>query len=418
MRIVVNTPNGNIGRPLTERLLDAGAEVTVISRKAESVADFVARGASLVEGSIDDPKILGQALEGADALFWLTPPAYRPDAAAWAIGAAQSAAAAVKRLGVKRVVVLSSMGAQSGPGTGPVGWLLAVEDALRAAAPEVTALRPGFLMENLLRDLPTIAAQGVIYSPNPTNKALAMVASVDVAARAAAFLLDPGVRGHVTVGIHGPADLSYSAVAQVLSRAIGRPIRHVETTLEQTRAAMLAAQLPDFVVDVFLEMFQAVRDGRMDPAEPRSAATTTGTTLTEFATRVLLPKLELAEGRADVSLVTRANEIMTAWERGDTERYRDRLSPTVRMTIPAYGLDVTGFEAIWSVRTSMKALDAGPLDLHVLTSHALEGRTVHALSHVISRGTGQFTQHANVRFGFDEAGRLAHYHQDVVWMAK
>jgi uncharacterized protein YbjT (DUF2867 family) len=416
MRIVINTPNGNIGRPLTERLLDAGAQVTLITRRPESVADFVARGARLVEGSIDDPSVVGRALEGADALFWLTPPIYRPDASEWATGAAATAAGIAKRLGVRRVVVLSSIGAQSGPGTGPVGWLLAVEDAFRAGVPDVVALRPGFLMENLLLDIPTIRDQGVLYSPTPTDKPFPLVASVDVAARAAAFLLDSTQKGHVNVGVHGPADLPYRRIAEVLSAALGRSIRHVETTLEQTRQAMLAAQRPEFVADLYVEMFRAIREGRMDPAEPRTASTTTATTLTEFATRVLSPKL--TEERGDVTLATRASEVMSAWEHGDTDLYRKRLAPGARMTIPAYGLDIAGFEAIWEVRKSMKPLAAGPLGIHVLTSHTVDGRSVRAVSHVISRETGQFTQHANVRFDFDAHGRVEHYHQDVVWMAK
>jgi hypothetical protein len=117
----------------------------------------------------------------------------------------------------------------------------------------------------------------------------------------------------------------------------------------------------------------------------------------------------------DASLALRANAIMTAWELGDTEGYRNHCAPGVRMTIPLYGLDLVGFEAIWGVRSSMKPLDAGPLDIHTVVSHRVEGRTVSAISHVIRRSTGQLAQHAAVRFEFDEGGRLVHYHQEVVW---
>ena len=112
-----------------------------------------------------------------------------------------------------------------------------------------------------------------------------------------------------------------------------------------------------------------------------------------------------------------ANAIMTAWELGDTEGYRTRCAPGVRMTIPRYGLDVTGFDSIWGVRTSMKPLAAGPLDLHTVVSHQVSGRSVEALAQVFSRASGQVTQHARVRFDFDDAGRLVHYHQDVIWPA-
>jgi uncharacterized protein YbjT (DUF2867 family) len=417
MRIVVNTPSGTIGRPLTTRLLEAGAHVTILSRSPE-VADLVARGARLVEGSIDDEGAVARALEGADALFWLSPPAYRPDGNAWLVAAAQGAAAAAQRLGVRRVVVQSSMGAQTGPGTGPVGCLLAVEEAFRAIAPDVIALRAGLFMENLLRDLPSILGEGAIYSPNPTDKKLSLVATADVAARAAAFLLDASWHGHRAVGVHGPVDLSYRDVAQVLTQVLERPVRHVQTTLEQTRQGMLGAGLPDFVVAGFLELFEGVHNGRMASAEPRTQETTTATSLADFARAALLPAVRAAEGRVSPEaggLISRVNEIMTAWELGDTETYRKRSAPGVRMTIPAYQLDVTGFEAIWGVRTSMKALEAGPLDLHTLVSHVVADRVVTAIAHVIDRKTGELAQHANVRFVLDERDRLVHYHQDIVW---
>ena len=40
-----------------------------------AVADLVARGARVVEGSIDDPVVLDRALDGADALYGANPAA-------------------------------------------------------------------------------------------------------------------------------------------------------------------------------------------------------------------------------------------------------------------------------------------------------------------------------------------------------
>ncbi|NJM91150.1 MAG: hypothetical protein HC863_02535 [Myxococcales bacterium] len=87
------------------------------------------------------------------------------------------------------------------------------------------------------------------------------------------------------------------------------------------------------------------------------------------------------------------------------------------MTIPAYQLDLRGFDAIWAVRASMKPLSAGPLDLHTLDSHVVVGQTVTARAHVIRRSDGQFAQHADVRFELDSQGRMVHYHQDITWRA-
>lgn len=420
MKIVVNTPGGNIGRALTERLLDAGASVVLISRNRNKVADLVARGAELVEGSVDNPSVLEAAFRGADSVFWLNPPSYRPDANEWSRNTAQAAAEVAHKSGVKRAVVISSMGAHTGPGTGPVSALLAIEEAFRAAVPDVVVLRPGFFMENFLHNIATIQKDGAIYSPVPTKKAVPMVATKDIAARAAAFLLDPAWTGQRIVGVHGPTNLSYDDAARILSGVFGRPVRHVEVTVDQLHQSFLDSGAPAFIADSYREMYQAVIEGRMDPAEARSHETTTGTSLVEFARTTLLPALQKAEGTVDVNasaLIARANELMTAWEIGDTETYRKRSVPSVRMTIPAYGLDVSGFDAVWGVRQSLKPLDAGPLDIHAMDTHALEGRAVIGLGSVISRKTGQFTQHSRVKFVFDETDRLVHYHQEIIWRA-
>ena len=77
MRITVTAPTGNIGRALTERLLEAGTEVTLLARSPEKVGDFVERGARVVEGSLENLAAVQEATEAADALFWLTPGEFR-----------------------------------------------------------------------------------------------------------------------------------------------------------------------------------------------------------------------------------------------------------------------------------------------------------------------------------------------------
>lgn len=288
--IVINTPNGTIGRKVSEALLDAGASLTLISRSADKVAALAARGAKVVEGSIDDAAALRSAFAGADTLFWVTPPAGRPDYNEWTVGAARQAAELAREAGIRSVVVLSSVGAHTGRGTGPVGVMLEVEDAFRGALPDVTVLRPGFFMENFFRDLATIRGMGKIFSPIPADKKVPMVATADIAAAAAAALLDP-THGHRVLGLHGPEDLTYSEAAAILSDAWGRPVEYVQVRVEDARQGMLGAGLPAHAADIFCEMYQAIVDGRMDPAEPRTAATTTKTPLASFFRQVLVPAL-------------------------------------------------------------------------------------------------------------------------------
>jgi len=297
MRVVINTPNGNIGRRLATQLLERGVEVVGLSRSPDKVKDLADRGMKVIEGSVDDGAALERAFEGADAVFWLTPPVAGPDFHEVATRTAKAAAEAAKRKGVKRAVVLSSVGAQTGRGTGPVGVMLEIEQAFQAAVPNVTVLRPGFFMENFLRSADSIAKAGSIFMPAPADKKFPVVSTSDIGDKAAEVLLDAGWSGHRFVGVHGPADLTYNEAAAILSDALGKPVAYVQVTLDQARQGMLGAGMPAFLADIYLEMYGAILDGRMDAAEPRSPETTTKTTLAEFARTVLRPAVEAAAPR-------------------------------------------------------------------------------------------------------------------------
>ncbi len=291
MSIVINTPTSNIGRALATRLLDAGENVTVLSREKKKVDELVRRGARVIEGSFEDPALLAKALEGAEALFWLTPPPARPDYYAWATKCAKQAAAAAKKAGARRAVVLSSAGAHTGPGTGPVGPGREMENDFEAALPAVVSLRPGIFMENFLRSAETIAKTGQIFLPIPPGKRWPLVATADIANKAACWLLDRSWSGHHRVGVHGPKDLSTDEAAAVISSVLGKPVKCVELTPDQARGAMDSMGMPEFVVDIIIEMYVAYIEGRLDAAELRTPDTTTPTTLAEFARTTLVPAI-------------------------------------------------------------------------------------------------------------------------------
>ncbi len=70
------------------------------------------------------------------------------------------------------------------------------------------------------------------------------------------------------------------------------------------------------------------------------------------------------------------------------ELRRARLLPLLIrrwQVIPAFKVDLTGFDAVWSLRKAMKPIIDGPLDLHAQFSEYITGNTVVALSTVFSR---------------------------------
>ena len=74
MKYVVTGSLGNISKPLAEKLVNAGHEVTVISSKADKTAQIEAMGAKAAIGSVEDVAFLTRTFKGADAVYTMVPP--------------------------------------------------------------------------------------------------------------------------------------------------------------------------------------------------------------------------------------------------------------------------------------------------------------------------------------------------------
>jgi uncharacterized protein YbjT (DUF2867 family) len=272
-----------------------GHEVGIISRHPEKVQDFVEAGASLTRGSIDDQDVVSRALKGADAVFWLTPIAFdQPHYLAWARRVGEAAAETARRQSVRRAVVLSSIGGDHATGVGPLSCLPAIEGAFSGALPDVTILRPGSFMENHFMNVASIAKAGTIYGRYPSGRKLPWIATRDIAEKAIEALTLPLSTGTRVLELHGPEDIDPEQSAQIIGSAVGRPVRYVEVTSEQAMAGMVEAGMPASFAALLSEMYDGLLSGRIARTQPRSAATTTRTTLAQFARYALKPAVEAA----------------------------------------------------------------------------------------------------------------------------
>jgi len=290
VRIVVNAPNGNIGRKLCPRLLDAGADLTVITRSLERAGALALRGARLVLGSIDDAATLHDAFAQAEVLFWLPPLApEQADFLRWSRRTGIQAATVAQECGIRRAVLLSSVGAQHETGVGPIGCMPAIEGAFSACVPDLRILRAGHFMENFIPHLASALGTGQFFTPHPSDLPMPMVATRDIAAKVAQLCLDSTWHGQQIEGIHGPFDISHAEAAAILSEVFGRPVSHHPCTPAQAASAMIGAGLPEPIALLVAELYDGIAQGRVKALEPRTAASTTPTSFEQFAREELLP---------------------------------------------------------------------------------------------------------------------------------
>lgn len=293
LRIGITTPTGHVGSRALSHLLPTNP-ITVLTRDPARLSDDVRARATVIGGSLEDPSAMGQLIDNVDALLFVVPPTLTAsDWRAWQRKLGEIAADAVSKR-VVRVVMISSAGAQR-PDMGPISGLGEVESLFAQATSNFVSLRAGYFMENFLTALPTIAGDGVVYGGFPPELAIPMVATRDVAGVAAHWLRGRIWSGQQAVGVQGPADLSQSAAAMIIGQGVGRPVRYVQVALEQLEATFRGFGATPDVARQYVQMVRAISMlGDAYVAEARTPATTTPTTLEEFAVSTLRPMMHPA----------------------------------------------------------------------------------------------------------------------------
>jgi len=240
--IVVTGATGNIGLPLTQALAEAGAQVTAVSRHAATVPE----GVRHVTADLASPASLEPALAGAKALFLLL----SGDLHATGANPADVISAAVTA-GVRRVVLLSTLGVATRPfGTTRIA-MRTLEDTLRGSGLDWVVLRPGGFASNALWWAESVRTQRVVAAPFG-DTGVPIIDPADIAEVAAACLLDTRHNGGV-YELTGPEVITPRRQTQAIAAALGEPVRFHELTRAEAKAGMtlgMPAELADDTLDI------------------------------------------------------------------------------------------------------------------------------------------------------------------------
>jgi uncharacterized protein YbjT (DUF2867 family) len=296
-KITVLGATGNIGTALVHHLLKQGHHVTAVARPSARLDALHQAGAAIQAGDAHDAAFLTRALTGADAAFLMIPPnVTAPDVLGHMRRVGEATAQAVRAAGLPLAVHLSSIGAEQPAGTGPVVGLYHQEARLNALEGlKVAHLRPAYFMENLLANVGMVQHMGIIGSATRPDVAFPMVATQDIAAKAAELLGAASLENQSVYYLLGPRDYSMQEATAILGQAIGRPeLPYVPFPYADAKQGMMGAGLSENMADLYIEMTQHINEEKSMAKGPRSAATTTPTSLEEFAQTVFAPVFQAA----------------------------------------------------------------------------------------------------------------------------
>lgn len=270
MKIVLTGSLGNIGKPLTEKLIQKGHTVTVISSTSERKPAIEALGAKAAIGTMKDVDFLSETFKEADAVYLMetldhstfTDPNIDIIAEIAAIG--RNYKQAVEISGVKRIVLLSSVGAHTNTGNGNLVMHYNVENILKQLPEDfhIKFMRPVGFFTNIYRSLKTIKEKGVIISNYGGDQKEPWVSPLDIAAAIAAAIEKPFTGREVRY--IASDEVSPNEIAKVLGESIGNPeLKWLEISDEELLNGMLAFGMNAEIAKGFVEMQAAQGTGAL-----------------------------------------------------------------------------------------------------------------------------------------------------------
>jgi uncharacterized protein YbjT (DUF2867 family) len=226
--VLVTGATGKTGRRVIPELVERGVTVRAAGRTLFPERD----GVEPARFDWQDEGTYQTALHGVDAVYVVG--GHLSDSVSNPAAPAEAFFGRMADAGVRRVVLLSAMGVDRVPD--PTNILRRFELFVEGTGIPSTILRPGVFMQNFSENYAPpstarIRERGEIALPGG-EVPVSYISTADIAAVAAIALTEDGHEGKGYT-LTGSEALTLPEVAEHISAAVGRPVRHVETSPEE-----------------------------------------------------------------------------------------------------------------------------------------------------------------------------------------
>ena len=246
--ILVTGATGKTGRALVRQIVDMGMPVRALVRDRAKAAEIEAKGVEIAVADLSRAETLKSALVGIDKAYLMS--AADPQQ----VMLHSNFIRAAKEAGVKHIVRHSVRGADLDLPVKLGRWHAISQKELEDSGIAWTHLQPVYSMQNFLMFAPTIQSQGIFYAPMK-DAALSIVDARDVAAVAAAVLIESTPHQYKTYLVTGPEPLTFADTAEQLSAVLAKSVRYMDITPENARKGLLQRGLPEWYVDDLLGFY-------------------------------------------------------------------------------------------------------------------------------------------------------------------
>lgn len=284
-KVLITGASGNVASGMLPQLVKQGVAVKAYVRDAAKGEKLKAMGVEPVVGDFLDLAKLETAAQGMDAVVSITPPGPA------AVEQASVITQATKRAGVGHIIRLSAIGAAADAPTDNGRLHFMTDSEIIASGIPYTILRPNFFMQNLLMSVATLKEQGSMYW-GMGEGAIGVIDVRDIADSLATLAGYGGHHGQIYLQT-GPDSLSFADMAEMISKAVGKPIKYVAIPVEAVGEAIRGFGMGEWFVQMLMDYSRAYARGWGDFVNGNVEAITGNPprSFEQFAKEVLAPAL-------------------------------------------------------------------------------------------------------------------------------
>jgi uncharacterized protein YbjT (DUF2867 family) len=287
--ILVMGATGQVGSKIVSHLLDHKQKVRCVARSFPKKDLFP--GAEFALGDANNVSFMADAMRGCSAAFVMIPNNPQSTETRYyqnKIG--EVIAEAIEEAGIKKVVNLSSIGAGLESGTGPILGLHDQEERLNEIThADIVHLRPAYFMENFLSGIPSIISMNRFFSTVPGEVPCHMIATRDIAARAAFLLMNPQFQAQNVETLLGEREINFNDAIKIIGQTIQKPdLEYVEVSDKDMKKFLVGAGMSDDSAEGILEIDSAITNGTFNTTVTRDKINTTATSFEDFARTTFL----------------------------------------------------------------------------------------------------------------------------------
>lgn len=286
--ITVIGASGKTGMKTAETLMKRGEKVRCVGRSAERLLPLTNLGAEASIGDMADIEFLTSCFAGADGAYILIPSKNDTDNVRGYYNLMGKAVVkAIRSSGLKKIVFLSSLGAERDAGTGPVLGLHDLERSLDIlVGTDIIFLRAGYFYENTLMNVGLIKSKKINACPIDPDAQVCMVASRDIGEKAAELLSKRRFKSHTVFDFFGQR-LSYREVTRIIGMKLGLPELHCvfPTDLDAIQSLM-AMGMSRSVAASMVELSHAIGNGRVTSTKLTNAKPNAPTRFSSFVEEI------------------------------------------------------------------------------------------------------------------------------------